>query len=244
MRLRPIEPEQRTAAKVVGVLYLLLMVTGLFGIFTGVYARGQLIVPGDAVQTASNLAASERLFRVGAVSNLITFAGDVALVLALYVVLQPINRNLALLAAFWRLAESAILAVTTFNEFAAVQLLSGAAYLRAFDTQQLLGLARSAANVEAHGYLAGVVFLGLGSTVFSYLWLESRYIPRGLAGWGIFSSLLVVIANLAILVFPDLAAVAIPLNFAPLAIFEVATGLWLLIRGLRPTGSASLRTAE
>jgi hypothetical protein len=238
MKPRLIEPAQRTAARVVGLLYLFLMVTGLFGIFTAIYVRGQLLVPGDAVLTASNLAASERLLRFGAVSNIITFGGDIALVVALYVVLQPIDRNLALLAAFWRLAESAILAVTTFNELAAVQLMSGAPYLRAFDTQQLLALARSAVNAEAEGYLVGIVFLGLGSTLFSYLWLRSRYIPRALAALGIFASLLVVTVNLVILVFPDVARVAIPLNFAPLAIFEVTTGIWLLARGIQPPAAA------
>ncbi len=40
-----IEPSQRTTAKVVGILYLFLMVTGIFAEF---YARGRLIVPADA----------------------------------------------------------------------------------------------------------------------------------------------------------------------------------------------------
>jgi hypothetical protein len=231
--IRPIEPAQQTAAKVVGVLYLVLMATGLLAVFTAVYLRAGLLVAGDAAQTAANLAASERLLRIGAVSNVITVAGDLALVVALYVVLGPIDRNLALLAAAWRIAESAILAVTTFQEFAAVQLLSGAAYLRAFESAQLVALARSDVSVEAAGYLVGIVFLGLGSAVYAYLWFRSRYIPRALAAWGIFASLLVVIANLAILVFPDLGAILQPLDVGPLGIFELTTGVWLIARGIR-----------
>lgn len=191
MTFRTIEPAQHTAAKVAGFLYLLMMVTGVFAEF---YARGPLIVPGDAVQTAKNIAASERLFRIGTVNDLITFAGDVILVVALYVVLKPINRNVALLAAFWRLAECAILALITLNDFAALRLLSGADYLRAFDTQQLQALARLFIGLQADGFRIGGLFLGLGSTVFGYLWFKSRYIPRGLAAWGIFSSLVVAIA--------------------------------------------------
>ncbi len=106
MTLRTLEPAQYAAAKVAGFLYLFTMATANFAEF---YARGRLIVFGDAVQTAKNIAASERLFRLGIVSNLITFASVVILVAALYFVLKPINRNVALLAAFWRLAESAIL---------------------------------------------------------------------------------------------------------------------------------------
>lgn len=230
MTLRAIEPAQYTAAKVAGFLYLFLMVTGIFAEF---YARGSLIVRGDAVQTAKNIAASEWLFRVGIVSDLITFAGDVILVLALYVVLKPVNRNVALLAAFWRLAECAILGVITLNDFAALRLLSGADYLRAFDTSQLQAMARFFVGVQTDGYRIGIVFFGLGSTVFGYLWFKSHYIPRGLAAWGIFSSLVIAIVTLAIMVFPSLAAVVVPFYFAPIFIFEVTLGFWLLVKGIQ-----------
>jgi len=103
-----LEPAQHTAAKVAGFAYLFTLVTANFAEF---YARGRLIVPGDAVETAKHIAASERLFRLGTVSNLITFAAVVILLWALYVVLEPVNRNLALLAAFWRIAECSIFAV-------------------------------------------------------------------------------------------------------------------------------------
>jgi hypothetical protein len=230
MAIYTIDESQRKAAKVAGFLYLLTMVTANFAEF---YARGRLIVPGDALQTAKNIAASERLFRLGTVSDLITFAGCVILLLSLYVILKPINRNVALLAAFWRLAECSIFALITLNDFVALRLLSGADYLRAFDTQQLQALAYTFVRAHDAGYLIGLVFFGLGSTVFSYLWFKSRYIPRGLAAWGIFSSLVVAIVTLAIMVFPSLAAVVRPVYFAPIFIFEVTLGLWLLIKGIQ-----------
>lgn len=58
MTLRTIEPEQRTAARVVGSIYLIAMAAS---IFAELYARAPLIVSGDAMQTAINIAASERL---------------------------------------------------------------------------------------------------------------------------------------------------------------------------------------
>ena len=86
MTRRTIEPAQHTDAKAVGFLYLFTMVTSIFAYS---YVRGQLIVRGDAVQTAWNIAASEQLFRIGIVSDLIMVAGVVMLVWALYVVLKP-----------------------------------------------------------------------------------------------------------------------------------------------------------
>ena len=192
MTLRTIEPAQHTAAKVAGFLYLFTNATAIFAF----YARGSLIVGGDAVQTARNIAASERLFRIGIVTELITVVGVIILVVALYAVLKPINRNVALLAAFWRLAENFILAVILLNEFAALALLSGADYLRAVDTQQLQALVYTLLRVYGAGFQIGFVFLGLGSAVFSYLWLKSRYIPRALAAWGIFSSAVMAIVTI------------------------------------------------
>jgi hypothetical protein len=229
MTLRTLEPEQHTAAKVVGYIYLIAMATSMFA---ELYARGPLIVRGDAMQTAINIAASERLFRISSVIHLITFASDAALAVALYVVLRPVNRNVALLAAFWRLADCSILAVNMLNDFVVLRLLSGTDYLRAFDTKQLQALARLAISVEAAGFQIGFVFLGLGSTVFSYLWLKSGYIPRGLAAWGIFSSLVLALGTLAIMVFPGLGVVGLT-YMAPMFFYEVGLGLWLLIKGLR-----------
>src|SRR5258707_1008208 len=77
-------------------------------------------------------------------SNLAAFALDIVLITALYVVLKPVNRNLALLAAFWGLIETAILVVALLSDLEALRLLSGAEYLRAFEADRLQALARLA----------------------------------------------------------------------------------------------------
>jgi len=232
MTLRAIEPEQHTAAKVAGFLYLFTMVIQLLADF---YLRAPLIVHGDGVQTAKNIVASERLFRLSIVSGLMTVAGEMILLVALYIVLKPINRNVALVAAFWRLAKCVIFAVIALGDFVALRLLSGAGYLRAFETKQVQALAGLFISARHDGGFIGGVFLGLGSTVFAYLWLRSRYIPRGLAAWGIFSSLVLAIGILGMMVFPGLASVVGPAYWAPIFMFEVTLGLWLLVKGIQPS---------
>ena len=225
-----IEPEQRVAATVAGYVYLIAMATSMFA---EIYARAPLMVRGNAAQTAINIAANERLFRIGSVIHLLTFASDAVLAVALYVVLRPVNRNLALLAAVWRLVDCSILSVNMLNDFIVLRLVSGTDYLRVFDTKQLQALARLFYSVEASGFQIGFVFLGLGSTVFSVLWLKSRYIPRALAGWGIFASLVLAIVTLVILVFPTLGDAVGLTYMAPMFFYEVGLGLWLLIKGVR-----------
>ncbi|HEY3620302.1 MAG TPA: DUF4386 domain-containing protein, partial [Candidatus Sulfotelmatobacter sp.] len=95
---------------------------------------------------------------IGVASDLTTFITDVVLIAALYVVLKPVNRNLALLAAFWRLVETSIMVVALLNRFDVLRLLSGAPL---------------SIGAYGDGYSVGLMFFGLGSTVFGYLWLKS-----------------------------------------------------------------------
>jgi len=230
-----LQPAQHAAAKVVGFLYLFTMATSIFGFAV----RGPLIVPGDALQTVTNITASERLFRISIASDLLTVVGVIILVLALYVVLKPINRNIALLATFWRLAENFTLAVITLNGFAMVALVRGTDSVQAFDANQLSTLVSALYRVWGAGFNIGFVFLGLGSTVFSYLWLKSGYIPRPLAILGIVASLLLGLINLASMVFPPLANTLGMICMMPMFFYEVGLGLWLLVKGLeepRPNG--------
>jgi hypothetical protein len=224
-----IEPVQRTAAKAVGFLYLCAMAISIFG----ESVRGRLILPHDAAQTASSIAASEVLFRLSVAGDLIIYVCDIILFWGLYIILKRVNKDVALLGAFFRLVETAILGVTTLTAFIALRLLSGADYLRVVDIAQLQALARGFLSVYGIGLSVGFVFLGLGSAVFSYLWLKSRYVPRGLAWLGIFASLLMAIMSLVTMVFPivwDRVGMA---YMMPMGLYEIGLGLWLLIKGIK-----------
>ncbi|HVS01082.1 MAG TPA: DUF4386 domain-containing protein [Thermoanaerobaculia bacterium] len=230
MSVPPITPEQRRAAKIVGVLYLLTMATSMFGELA---VRGRLVVRGDAMQTARNLMASERLFRLGIAVDLLTVVGVLFLVWALYVVLKPVNPNGALLAVLFRLVENCMAAAGTLSSFAALSFLGRSEALQAFDPAQLAALATTLRRGQGIGLGVAFVFLGVGSTVFSVLWMKSGYVPRVLAAWGIFSSLVLALVTLAVLVVPALGE-ALGLSYMiPMFFYEVGLGLWLLVKGLR-----------
>jgi hypothetical protein len=235
MTVSTINESQRKAARVVGFSYLFAMATA---VFADVYARRSLIVAADAVETARNIMAHERLWRVGIASYLLCMLTDVALIAALYVVLKRVNQNLALFAAFMRVIETALHVDATLNSFDVLRLLSGADYLQAFRTDQLAALARISVSAYGAGLNVGFAFLGIGSTVFGYLWFKSKYIPRGLAALGVVGSLLLGAGSFAIIIFPELAEVLGLTYMLPLGVFEVSVGFWLLIKGLRPYQTA------
>jgi hypothetical protein len=61
-------------------------VTGFFSI---IYVPSKLILSGNAAATANNILASERLFRLGIVSELICAAEFVLLLWVLYRLIRP-----------------------------------------------------------------------------------------------------------------------------------------------------------
>jgi hypothetical protein len=224
-----ISPAQRTAALVIGIIYPLQMATGIFG---EVFARGRLIVRGDAARTAENIMGAEGLFRLSIVGDLVTYILVMVLTWALYVLLRPVNKNLALLGAFFRLSELAVLCIATVNSLVVLRLLSGAAYLKTFEQDQLRSLVMLAYQTQGLGMSVGFVLLGFGSAIFAYLLLRSRYVPKVLAGLGIFGALLLSIGTLAVILFPGLGAIGMT-YMMPMGLYEVGLGFWLLIKGIR-----------
>jgi len=231
-----IGPAQRTAAKVVGFLYLIQMATGVFG---QSFVRGQLIVPGNAAKTSENIIQGERLFRLSIAGDLFTYTTVIVLIWALYVLLRPVNRNLALLAAFFRIVENAVLCIATVSSLAALRLLSGADYLKTFQASQLQSLAMLSLVAQGLGMYVGFILLGLGSSLFAYLLLKSGYVPKALAGWGIFASLLLSLGTLAIQVYPGFVGAGIT-YMIPMGFYEVGLGLWLLVKGIRSPAPVDL----
>jgi len=221
---------QRTAARVVGAAYLIALVPAVFAEF---YVRGQLVVAGNAAQTALNIVAHERLFRLGIASNLAVFALDVALITSLYVVLQPVNRSLALMAMGWGLIETSILVVATLSDFDVLRILSGAEYLKAFEANRLEVLARLSVGAHGAAYGVGLVLAGLRSTTFCYLWFKSDFIPRALALFGVLASLLMGVCSFSFIIVPELERVVpVAIYGGPIFIFELTMGLWLVLKGL------------
>ena len=102
MMIGTIDESQRAAARVAGFAYLLTFVIVVLVNF-GIHER--LMVAGNAAETARNILAHERLFRIGVAGELVYEAGLVVLLSALYVILKPVGRTVALLAAFWRLVK-------------------------------------------------------------------------------------------------------------------------------------------
>jgi hypothetical protein len=215
-------------ARAAGVLYLVIIV---FGIGAEVLVRGSLIVPGDAAATATNVAGSPGLFRLGFLGDSIAFVCDVALAVLLYVLLEPVGKTLALIAAAFRLTQTAVIALNLISYYSALLILDGAGYAAAFDPAQLNALAALALDKHAHGYDLGLIFFGASCVVLGALIVRSGYLPKWLGALVALAGIVYLAGSYALFLAPDLAAAIQPAYAIPL-VSEVALCLWLLIRGV------------
>ena len=228
-----VDQSQRTAARVAGVTFLLSIAIVIFANY-GINFR--LIVPGNAVDTARNITAHQTLFRFGIACSLMYVVVIVVLLASLHVVLQPVNRHLAVVATCFRLVFALMWGVTALSTLAALRLLGNAAYLPVFGAGQLQALARLHLTSSYDAYYVGLPFWGLASTVCAYLWFRSRLIPRPLAAFGIASSAWCVLCAFAFIVSPAFAETVNAYWFdVPMLLIEMSLGVWLVVRGLSPT---------
>lgn len=227
---RAAEVSPQPYARIGGILYLFIIVAALFG---EVFVRGKLIVEGDAAATANNLLASETLFRVGLAGELLTCVCDVTLAMILYVLLKPVNRNLALLAAFHRLTFIAVYAASKLFLVAAVVVQGSADFLKAFEPQQLQALAYLSVRLHGLGYGLSLLFFGVCCVLFGYLIQKSGYLPGFIGILLVIGGVGYVLFSLAQTLAPDFAGrVLFPWIMLPAFPAELGLALWLLVKGV------------
>ncbi|HEX3526634.1 MAG TPA: DUF4386 domain-containing protein [Thermoanaerobaculia bacterium] len=226
---RPVETSPQVYARVGGILYLIIIAAGLFG---EAFVRNKLIVSGDAAATAHNIMASQPLWRLGLAGDLIMHMCDVPLTMIFFVLLRPVQKNLALLAAFFTLVQTAILCVNKLSLLIPLFLLGGADYLKAFDPQQLQVLAYLSVKMHGYGFGVGLIFFGCACLVLGHLIFRSGYLPKALGILMQIAGVCYLINSFALLVAPALTDILFPAIMAPAFVGELSLCLWLLVKGV------------
>ena len=225
-----IDNSQRTAAKIAGVSGLLAVVIVVFGNYA---LLGPLVVPGNAVETARNIVAHQTQLRVALICFLTYGVSVVVLLSALYVILRPVDRLLALIGALFRFVFALLWLLSTLNLLGTLRLLGNTGYLQVLGAEQLQALARVTLAANFDDYYVGLPFFGLAATVCAYLWLRSGYIPKALAAFGLIASAWCIFCAFVFLIFPPFNKVVNDYWFdTPMAIFELVLSFWLLFKGI------------
>jgi len=198
-----------TKARIAGSLYIL---ASLVGYLRLIYIPSEIVVSGNAAATASNIAAHETLFRWGIVSLLIASVLFVFVTLALYQLLERVDKNLSILMVILgSLLVTPLFFVNAVTDAGALLFATNADFLAVFDKAQ------HDAFVVLFLRLHHV--LDLANAIFWGIWLI-----LGCLGYLGFS--------FAGFLFPAYEDRAFALG-TPFRMGEVAFMLWVLIMGAK-----------
>ena len=216
------EASIRFKARVAGFFYFLLFPFGALSLL----ARRGLVVKGDAAATAAGLLSHETSFRMGIAGDLLAVVSYVVVTALFYELFKPVNRSLALIAAFFGLVGCATQAFACAFELAPFVILGGDTSSSVFKTDQLQALAYMSLKMYGPAYKIGLVFFGLYNLLNGCLILRSTFLPK-------FVGVFMVIAGLPFLLFllpvgKDLS----PFAVAPAALGEGLLLVWLLAKGV------------
>jgi hypothetical protein len=216
--------EINKTARLAGFLYLPPWVLS----FLAVFLRMGLVAPGDAAATAYRILASESVFRLSIVVDLIVQVVFVFLVLVLYKILKPVHKRHAVLMVVLFMVGVPIAMLNMLNHSAVLLLLSGADYLTAFTADQLQALVLLFLELHEHGIMIAYVFWGLWLFPLGYLVFKSGFLPRILGILLMISCFGYLIDFSTFFLFP-IFGVSINM-FTGWA--ELILCLWLLIKGV------------
>ena len=215
-------------ARVAGFLYLLLLPLGIFGLLL----PSSLILPGDAARTADNIMASESLFRLGIMSALATQLLNIFVVLALYKLLNRVDKNQATLMVLFSLLGVPIAMLSELNKFAVLLILNGTHYLTVFTADQVQALVSLFLDLHKYGINIAGIFWGLWLFPMGYLVFKSGFVPRILGVLLMIGCFGYLIDSVTFLLFPNLNITISQFTF----IGEILLPLWLLIKGIDAEG--------
>ena len=226
----PLTPEHADTlqryARAAGVAMLLSIVFGFIG---EMYLPGKIIVSGDPTATAANIVGQPMLFRLTFASYLVEGICDVALIVFFYILLKPVDRNLALLSAFFGIVAMVTFAVAQSSFYAASVILRESGGMTAFTVDQRNALALLATRLAGTIAWLFLCMYGIATILRGYLIMRSGYLPRILGFLFILGGVGFVLRSLTFLLLP---AYSTPALLMPMALAGIPMTIWLLTRGV------------
>jgi len=221
----------KSTARLAGLMYLLLIITGIFNLM---YVPSKLIVWDDPAATVDNIIASESLFRWGIVAGLMSYVFFLILPLVLYKLLAPINKTHAVLMVALAVVSVPISYFNILSKFDVLTLLSGADYLQGISKEELQTEVMLLLRSYNNGILMVQVFWALWLFPLGYLIFRSKFLPKLLGILLMLGCIGYLLDFFGRTLLPDYRDMAIASYITlPASIGEIGTCLWLLIMGAK-----------
>jgi hypothetical protein len=228
---------QHKMARITGGLFLAYILVSVLATVLG------QIGLGDAQQVYQAIVTNEASFRLGLVAALLTGFLFLATAWGLYVLLRPVNRDLALLFLLLNAVGVAIQGASLLSLVSAMLQGGAESHMQAYSAAQLEGLAYLSINVYKVGFVTAQLFFGTWLFPLGYLVYKSGFLPRFLGVLLLLDGIAVLIWFLQALLLPDLPAIRYP-GLAVSFVAEVGLALWLLVKGIKVVNSGAVRVTH
>jgi hypothetical protein len=197
--------------------------------FAELYVMPKLVNPFQAKETAQNILTNQSLFVSAIFSYLLTFTLDIVISWSLYILLKPVNKDLAMLTAVFRLIYAIIAIVALNNLITAFQLLTTSGYLELFKPDQVNNLAMVTLRAFKNHWYFGIIIFGIHLLLLGYMVYKSGYKPKILGIILMITGIGYLLTSMRPYLFPD-----VRINFAQYTFYgEILFMIWLLIRGYK-----------
>src|SRR4030066_1287514 len=216
----------KKTARLAGFLYFMYIVISIIGNEFGRF------VSVDAPVTVNHIMAHESLFRIGFVISLFSVVFFLLAAWYLYVLLKPVNKNIALLFLLLNLGGFALLVLSHLNLFSSLLLLSGADYLNVFQPDQLQSQAILFVNLYKNGAIIAQIPYGIWLFPLGYLVFKSNFLPKILGVLLIADCFGLLTYVCQRFLFPGYEVISYPCMVVSF-IAELSLTLWLLIKGAK-----------
>lgn len=223
------EGSPQTYARAGGVMYLLIIV---LGIFYEMIVRDSILVPGDAMATLASLKQHEFLWRLGIVAEFMSSIVSIGLILIMYRLTQRVNQDLALLAAFFNLAGVTIQTAYIIQLIEALFPIGASSYLQAFTPDQLSAMISLSTKSHVYGFGIALLMFAPYFLLTGYLIYKSRYLPAFIGVLYIISGVGYFINSIILIMTPQFSGVVFMIIVLPVFIGEIALALRLLLKGV------------
>ena len=217
---------EKNTARLLGAAFLIQAIASAVG---GFFLLQPLLVPGNIIETMNMISNNVFQMRASILVEMITAMGIVMLGVLLYLTLKKQNQKVAMVAMGLYLMEAVILAASRMQLFSLM--LVSQESVAAGHPVYMQTLASLYMKAQNFGYELHMLPFALGATMFYFLFFKSRSLPMVLAILGIIAAPLALIGTVI-----TLLGFTVPLIvFLPNLPFELAAGLVLLIKGLKPS---------
>jgi uncharacterized membrane protein (UPF0136 family) len=216
-------------ARILGILSLLGIVTGAFGIG---YVSSALTVDGDASATVHNILTHETLFRLGFASHLLELVLNIPAEIIGFLLLRRVNGIVAAIALCCGVVGISIEAVSTLSGYVPLKLAIDAGALGAFSSEQLHAVSYISLQLQDAGLLLSFLFYGLDEVFSGFLIFRSRFLPRVLGVLLGISGLCYFTHGFLSFLAPTLDARLFPYILFPCLPGEGSISLWMATVGL------------